>query len=141
MRESNHPAVEYARRFIGTPYIYGGDGPSFDCSGLVCEVLKACGVIGPKEDLDCDALWERFKQFECSPAPGALALFGKSLADVTHVGIVSVDLWMVEAGGGDRTTVTEAAAQARHAMVRERPLSARVDLLTFVMPTYPFAER
>ena len=42
--------LDYALRFIGRPYIWGGDGSGkthggFDCSGLVLEALKACGII------------------------------------------------------------------------------------------------
>lgn len=137
MTPSNHPAIDYARRFIGAPYIIGGNGPYFDCSGLVCEVLKACGVLGPKEDLDCDALWNRFKSLECAPSVGAIAFFGKNLHDVTHVAFVSTDRWMVEAGGGDRSTTSVEKALTRGAMVRERLVGTRSDLLTFAMPPYP----
>lgn len=122
---------------MGAPYIIGGNGPHFDCSGLVCEVLKAFGVLGPKEDLDCDALWTRFKPLECAPSPGAIAFFGKTQHDVTHVAIVSYERWMVEAGGGDRTTLSVSDALKRGAMVRERLIGARSDLLTFAMPPYP----
>ena len=54
-------AVEYIQRFIGKPYIWGGQGPDgFDCSGLIIEVLRAVGKIGPKEDLNARSLFNKF---------------------------------------------------------------------------------
>ena len=36
--------VSYAEQFLGTPYVYGGNGPnSFDCSGFVKYVFSHCG--------------------------------------------------------------------------------------------------
>ncbi|GAA4500148.1 hypothetical protein GCM10023191_048130 [Actinoallomurus oryzae] len=42
-------AVAVARKQIGKPYRYGGDGPSsFDCSGLVQYVYRKAGVKLPR---------------------------------------------------------------------------------------------
>ena len=36
--------VACAEKYLGTPYVYGGNGPnSFDCSGFVKYVFKECG--------------------------------------------------------------------------------------------------
>ncbi len=41
--------VEYAKKFLGVPYVYGGDGPkSFDCTGFTCYVYKHFGVKLPR---------------------------------------------------------------------------------------------
>jgi cell wall-associated NlpC family hydrolase len=41
--------VEYAKKFIGVPYQYGGNGPySFDCSGYVKYVFANFGVSLPR---------------------------------------------------------------------------------------------
>ena len=41
--------VDYAKKFLGIPYVYGGDGPnSFDCTGLTCYVYKHYGVSLPR---------------------------------------------------------------------------------------------
>ena len=40
--------VAYAKQFLGTPYVYGGNGPnSFDCSGFTKYVYAHFGVTAP----------------------------------------------------------------------------------------------
>jgi cell wall-associated NlpC family hydrolase len=42
-------AVEFAKQFLGTPYVWGGTSPQgFDCSGLVQYVWKKFGVSLPR---------------------------------------------------------------------------------------------
>jgi cell wall-associated NlpC family hydrolase len=37
--------IEYAKKFLGTPYVYGGSTPSgFDCSGYVRYVMRNFGI-------------------------------------------------------------------------------------------------
>ncbi|MBR4009127.1 MAG: C40 family peptidase, partial [Fibrobacter sp.] len=45
---------EYALKFVGRPYVWGGDGSGkcgggFDCSGLVLEGLWALGLYDGKD--------------------------------------------------------------------------------------------
>ncbi|MDD4797311.1 MAG: peptidoglycan-binding protein [Eubacteriales bacterium] len=42
--------VEYAKNFLGIPYVYGAESPSvgFDCSGLTWYVLKHFGISAPR---------------------------------------------------------------------------------------------
>ncbi|MGI6200169.1 MAG: peptidoglycan-binding protein [Christensenellales bacterium] len=41
--------VDYAKQFLGVPYVYGGNGPnSFDCSGLTSYVFRQFGVSLPR---------------------------------------------------------------------------------------------
>ena len=41
--------IEYAKQFLGTPYVWGGTTPKgFDCSGLVQYVYKKFGVNLPR---------------------------------------------------------------------------------------------
>ena len=45
VRTSNSDVIEYAKKFLGTPYRYGGNGPdNFDCSGFAKYVYKNFGV-------------------------------------------------------------------------------------------------
>ena len=45
----NSSIVEYAKRFLGTPYVWGGTSPSgFDCSGFTQYVMKRFGINLPR---------------------------------------------------------------------------------------------
>lgn len=133
--------VAYALSFVGTPYIYGSNHPEIglDCSGLVCEILKSGGAIGTKEDLSAQQIFDRFQhdgrwnQF----GPGTLAFYGKSVTQITHVAIMIDNLRIVEAGGGDSTTVTVKDAVAKNAFVRVRPVKYRGDLVALIRPPFP----
>lgn len=41
-------AVAAARREIGAPYAFGGEGPAFDCSGLVQWAFRQAGIALPR---------------------------------------------------------------------------------------------
>jgi cell wall-associated NlpC family hydrolase len=90
-------AVRYALAQVGTPYLWGGDGPGgFDCSGLVQAAYQAAGISLPRVAQD---------QYDAGPPvaagqqlePGDLVFFGADRRDVAHVGIVISDTEMVDA--------------------------------------------
>lgn len=132
--------IDYARSFLGLPYIYGGNNPltGMDCSGFVCEVLKSAGVIGHREDLSAQQLYDRFSLNGSVGVEqlGALAFFGKSVVDVGHVGILIDPYRMIEAGGGESTTVNLEEAKKRNAFVKIRPFKYRSDFLVTIRPRY-----
>lgn len=90
-------AVAYALAQLGTPYLWGGDGPGgFDCSGLVQAAYAAAGIQLPRtaqEQFDAGPLLRDGQQLE----PGDLAFFGTGASDVTHVGIMVSETEMVDA--------------------------------------------
>ncbi|WP_431947906.1 NlpC/P60 family protein [Actinacidiphila sp. bgisy167] len=82
-------AVAFARAQLGTPYRWGGDGPTeggFDCSGLTKAAYAAAGVHLPRVAQD---------QYNAGPRvppgapllPGDLVFFGTDPRHITHVGI------------------------------------------------------
>lgn len=132
--------VEIAKLYIGRPYRWGGSNPlqGFDCSGLVIEVFKSLGVLGPSVDMTSQGLylWAKNGGRVGERRPGALAFFGKSKSQITHVAILLDEKLMIEAGGGDSRTTTLAAAEKTGACVRIRPIRSRKDLVDVVLPNY-----
>lgn len=130
---------DYATRFVGLPYRWGGDDAvdGFDCSGLSIEILQAAGVFPHGRDLSAAGLFEFFAQFPTAlPDFGALAFFGAG--SPTHVGFCLNPALMLEAGGGGSKTLTKADAAAQNAFIRIRPIRTRKDLIGFSFPPYPW---
>lgn len=132
--------IRYAFSFVGVPYVYGGNNPisGLDCSGYVCEVLRFGGVIGNKEDLGAQGLYDRLERDSSFGlrGPGCLAFFGKSLTEITHVAFMVDTFRIIEAGGGDSTTTSVEEAKKRSAFVRGRLLTYRGDLVGTLKPKY-----
>ncbi|MEU6142389.1 bifunctional lytic transglycosylase/C40 family peptidase [Streptomyces sp. NPDC047081] len=117
-------AVVFARAQLGTPYVWGGDGPAdggFDCSGLTQAAYRAAGLTIPRVAQ---------AQYDAGPrlpngaqlAPGDLLFFGTGPRNVTHVSLYT--------GGGQ-------AIDAPHpgAVVRQGP--ARTNTASFQGATRP----
>lgn len=135
--------VEYAKCFIGRPYIWAGNGSGkcdggFDCSGLVVECLQAVGVLANGSDYSAKALYKHLldhgwvKVHRGFETASDLCFWGKAEGSITHVSIVIGPRQQLEAGGGGSGSKTAGTSTG---MVRVRPLSSRVDLLaTLRMP-------
>lgn len=130
----------YALSFLATPYFWGGDDPmsGFDCSGFVSELLRASGVVPHNFRTNAQGLFNFLKSKASATQPqlGAIAFFGKSVNEISHVGFCLDGVTMIEAGGGGSSTTDEAAASIQNAFVRLRPTRFRKDFLFAVMPIY-----
>jgi len=122
-------ALGYLDSFLGVFYRWGGDDPSgWDCSGLMVEVLQGVGVLPRVGDWSAEMLRKRFTPAHV-PIRGCLAFRMNATGQAVHVGMV----WdvtddgaalVIEAGGGDSTTKTEADAIKANAFVKLRPVWA-----------------
>lgn len=132
---------EYAFRFIGRPYIYGGDGSGksyggFDCSGLVLECLWAFGLL-PGKDLTAQGMHDALMDKSGHQVPRMyisaddVLFFGKDDRHITHVAIALDNNFMVEAGGGNSKCRTPGSSTG---MVRVRPISSRKNLVSALRP-------
>lgn len=125
---------EYAEKFIGRPYIWGGDGSGvkhngFDCSGFVLECLWAFGIYSGK-DTTAQGLYNWAKENLADGADykhheGGVMFFGKDSSSVTHVALVFGDQ-ILEAGGGGQYCTT---ADNSTGFVRYRPIGWRTNVV------------
>lgn len=127
---------EYAQKFIGKSYVWGGDGSGkcgggWDCSGLVLECLWAFGKIDSK-DRTAQGIHDHLSEKWYGEVPkefiaaNDILFFGKDTSHITHVAIAIGDGLMVEAGGGGSKCKTPATSSG---MVRVRPIASRKDLV------------
>ena len=139
--------LDYAKAFRGVPYLWGGNNPmtGMDCSGYIAFILRSRGLVGLREDISAQGLYDRFRKKGTvsldwrNLEPGTLLFYGKTATSVEHVAI-SLDRYTVlEAGGGDRTCTTLERAKELGACVRERAVGQRLDILLMIQPTYPWA--
>lgn len=131
---------QYLMALVSTRYNWGGDDPigGFDCSGLASEVMVAFGVLPHGSRLSAQSLQGYLIEHGTAAMPqlGALAFYGTSDKAITHVAICLDAHLMIEAGGGNAETISEAEAIRRNAFVRLRPIQYRKDLVTVLMPKY-----
>jgi len=131
---------DYALQFVGLPYRWGGDDTinGFDCSGLVQELLSAVG-LDPQGDQSAQGLYDYFstRSNHDQRGCGALVFFGKSIKEITHIGMMLNSFLMIEAGGGGSKTIDEKAAADQNAYVRVRPYNRRTDVVAILMPYFP----
>ena len=98
--------VEVAGLFLGTPYLWGGNGHSgVDCSGLVQLSLLACGRACPGDSDMQQALGAELPQ-------GAALQRGDLLFWKGHVAMMVDAELMIHATGAFMATVVESAAEA-----------------------------
>jgi cell wall-associated NlpC family hydrolase len=80
--------VEYAKKYLGVRYVYGGSSPSgFDCSGFTCYVFKHFGI-----NLNRSAYDQSFNGTKISKSqlkPGDLVFFDTNggMNKINHAGI------------------------------------------------------
>jgi cell wall-associated NlpC family hydrolase len=128
-------AIDYAQRFIGLPYHWGGNDAveGFDCSGLAIEMLQSVGIIKNAFDATASGLAEMYPKAD-EPDAGVLAFYGKSDTEITHVAICLGRNRVLEAGGGNSKVIDNEAAKKYNAFIRIRPIDYRRDLRFFRDP-------
>jgi cell wall-associated NlpC family hydrolase len=114
--------VGMAKKELGKPYSYGGNGPSaFDCSGLTTYVYKnAADKTLPRT---AQAQYNTYAHVSSSNLKqGDLAFFGGSTSSISHVGIYVGDGKMIDAQ--NYGVITEAiSAPWWHLVGYARPMS------------------
>ena len=136
--------LAYASSLYGTPYIWSGNNElqGFDCSGLVMELLRSTGEQLPYKDMNSQMLFDFYQNGNGSwntMKVGSLVFYGKSVTQINHVAMV-VDPRgvgrIIEAGGGGKHVTSKEMAILQGALVRQRPLNYRKDLVAVIRPYY-----
>lgn len=83
---SRQAILNYAAKFLGTPYVYGGSTPSgFDCSGFTSYVFNNNSFSIPRV---AQSQFDATARVSMSDLlPGDLVFFGGSTSSISHVGI------------------------------------------------------
>ncbi len=107
-------AVEVARGWLGTPYVWGGLTPhGIDCSGLVHLAFRQTGRTLPR---DADDQARATTPVELgTERPGDLYFFSEKGVKVTHVGFVIEPGRILHACGDVGRVVEEAMPEGRRA--------------------------
>lgn len=131
--------VEYALKFIGRPYVWGGDGSGkfgggFDCSGLVLECLWAFGLYSGADTTAKTLYKSLLKQgwtnvSRGNETPGNVCFWGSNEASINHVSLVLQNGLHIEAGGGGSKCTS---AENSTGMVRVRPITSRKNLFAIL---------
>lgn len=132
-------AINIAWKFLGTPYIWGGDDAmgGFDCSGFVIEVLKSVGVLPRRGDWTAQGLWDRLQpDFQVEKPDEGCLVFWENLAKVRiiHVELCLNNEVSIGASGGGSKTLTLEDAIKQNAFVKVRPFRSRSNIRGFVDP-------
>lgn len=132
----------YALSFLGTPYIYGGNGyAGIDCSGLCNEILKSVGILRRSEDLSSQGLYDKFSKDPFGARAitkdvGNLVFYGKSVKSISHCAFLMFNNQIIEAAGGNELTRTKEEAIKRNAFVRISHMDYRPDMVAIIKPNY-----
>lgn len=80
--------TELAMMYLNTPYLWGGKSVfGIDCSGMVQQVYKFCGVNLPRDAYQQAEIGEALSFVE-EAEPGDLAFFDNTEGKIIHVGII-----------------------------------------------------
>ncbi len=105
--------VEYAKNFLGVPYVYGGSSPSgFDCSGFVQYVYRYFGVSLPRTSYS--QMYSGYAVSTSELQPGDILVFRGG----GHVGIYVGDNMYIHAPNSGRTVSIDPLDRSVHSARR-----------------------
>ena len=130
-------AKQVAIKFLGKPYIWGGDDPmnGFDCSGFCIEILKSVGLLPRNGDWTAQMLWDKFKYREVErPYDGCLVFWKHKSGKIIHIEYAINETLCIGASGGGSKTQSEEDAVDQNAYIKIRPWATRSNVKGFIDP-------
>lgn len=101
---NKQPVIKAARSLVGTPYVYGGDGPGgFDCSGFIQYVYESNDIVIPRT---VSEIWN-FSSPVDSPSIGDIVFFSTTHSGPSHAGIYIGDGQFIHAGSSSGVVIAE----------------------------------
>jgi len=98
-KQSKGKLIEIAFKYLNAPYLWGGKTPfGIDCSGFTQMVYKLCGYRLLR-DATQQATQGEVLSFIEESEPGDLAFFDNNEGEITHVGIIMKDNYIIHAHG------------------------------------------
>jgi len=98
-KQPKETIIEIAYKYLNAPYLWGGKTPfGIDCSGFTQMVYKLCGYMLLR-DATQQATQGEVLSFIEESEPGDLAFFDNNEGDITHVGIIMNDNYIIHAHG------------------------------------------
>lgn len=111
--QSNHPAIQHALRWLGTPYRYGGQSAQgIDCSSLMQKSFAAAGIKLPRVSRDQAKVGQPVSPENLQP--GDRLYFSSSGTHVDHTGLYMGNDLFVHASGGARKVVVSRLSDKRN---------------------------
>ena len=98
--------ADAAQKYIGTPYVWGGESMSeggMDCSGFVYNALKDAGYNVGRTTAQGYRNYGKSVS-KSNMQPGDLIFFGKNNNDASHIGIYLGNGKMIHSSGGSKNT-------------------------------------
>lgn len=104
-KATSNSIADAAQKYIGTPYVWGGESMSeggMDCSGFVYNALKDAGYdVGRTTAQGYRSQGSTVKKSDMQP--GDLIFYGKN-GEASHIGIYIGDGKMIHSSGGSKNT-------------------------------------
>lgn len=105
--ETGNTIADAAQKYIGTPYVWGGESMSeggMDCSGFVYNALKDAGYkVGRTTAQGYRSYGSTVSKADMQP--GDLVFFGKN-NNASHIGIYIGNGQMIHSSGGSKNTAS-----------------------------------
>lgn len=129
-KEQRRVFLETIRAYHLKSYDWGGQGPwGVDCSGLVVEGLRACGLFANRQDMSANDMWNTYrgKYAVDRPREGSIVFWFAPSGKAVHTAVAVGPYHCMGAHGGGSATTDDKKAEQQQAFVKIRPINYRLE--------------